>query len=463
MPDYILDNHNSAFQNIYQKMDNQAQKRFFSSWLWIQQESNRLGLPKEDTILYMEMLNLFSLSNENETLVTQIGRDNIRRHWKKVIPKSSEYITNFSEYFISSSPYVDTAKAVFSIQALTAIPLGISSQTDQASVIDAQAKIYRNLKNSSYNEKKWYDSIRHLNSSFIPLFYTRNMNMGNKASGDYSRLLAFPGTNLLSIQGPFKSEVLRFIQDSWGCSCIKIDLQAAHTFIARGFILRSGELTPELDSFLLDPKGVWEKIDSFIKESYPIAHSRFSPLDGSQKGMLKKISKTTLYKVLNGGSIARHDNLEEVFKDDSLYNDDIEFGLGEALRAVPIFVELIKFNKLCLNNRNQVYLPTIVESTPSSYKATSRVLASLESMILANLSFKLLEKGYLIISLEHDGLVCLDLDENRVPYPELEAHLSDLVSDFTQSLFKTNLKVCVSSAVDEEILISVAPKNIDSN
>jgi hypothetical protein len=441
MPSEVVQRQSSNFQSIYNGWSEEQKQAFYRSYVWLASELGRLDVPSNLTMSFEQILDLLSLPPDDRmTLENEEGRNLIRSHWSQVL----QTIGTFEKpepYFLDGGRYLDLPQAINSLHCLCAIPLATVSRTNVSSLIRVQPILYKSTQELVDLElNPWYLCNRHMDQSLIPLFYSRNMTVKGL---DYSRLNGFPGTNLGNIEKQFKNVILNWIQVNWKCKILKADYQGCHTRIAKGLLNRSMQ-TPELDLML--GGNLWENAIEHIAQLHPVAFKRYSKVKRSE---LKGMIKTAFYMALNGGKLDRHTKFKKVFgKHTDLYDDDVKFGLSLAIRGIPVFSELTKFNHLCLNKGRSLNLPTLTSETPSSYKATSRVLASLESLMLVQLVFGLKKRGFLVISLEHDGVLAIANPNCPLTQDELALEISSEISVYSQSLYNNCAQVEISPFED---------------
>lgn len=244
------------------------------------------------------------------------------------------------------------------------------------------------------NERNWWDSKREF-TSLIPIEYR-----WTKAPR-----LSVKGTTINGIKKPLKRSCLLAI----ACAdpnfvIIDLDMRSAHSFIAAKL---AGE--DSLIRDLINNKNIWADKIQEIRRDFP---SYVSDKE------LKNSLKIGVYGTLNGGNptgaeILDDNIIEGVFGGlDHKRKDEVKHKIQKVLKEWKLIDSIKELNELVSvksNEGNIMYgIDRIKEyELKERHKMISRYLQGYEVVLLSIISYYILFHGGLVVSLEHDGVVCL--------------------------------------------------------
>jgi hypothetical protein len=222
-------------------------------------------------------------------------------------------------------------------------------------------------------------------------------------------------SGIVGLKGIYRENIINKLNNHWlpeGFRVVTLDLKACHTGI---FVGLAGERIAPFTTKAYQSNRFWDVcIETALSSGIKI-----------EKEYLKRI----FYKALNGGSVDTPESIVKslLFYYSSKMSQEDALTMARDMIKVPAIKELGRFQRT-LAERKYVYLtftdepfrggfqPGFQSSDPkdhpsrSSYHGgliTSRVLVTVEQVIVMSLYVKLLELGSIPLCLEHDGIVIL--------------------------------------------------------
>jgi hypothetical protein len=279
-------------------------------------------------------------------------------------------------------------------------------------------------------------------------FFDNRPFLGGLTPKEYYRTnaprLTTKGSTLHGMRKDVKSDILKQITNMFDCQIIDFDFAGAHAVIATRLLGPSERLLRECVS----SSSFWDdQTEIFMRRN------GFSDLKISQKEC-RAMLKIMLYTSLNGGnplSPARvFDNLGN-FKFDLVIqvHQGLDFrqsadyaNFCKVFAENPLIEEVKSLNEKCVGEwGDRVY--TVDNTSPykieSKHKGISRVLQSFEVVMLSVLVRGCLSSGLLPLSLDHNGVLCLDINKTQVT--NLEKDLTDQMCDWSTYLLKRPIQV----------------------
>lgn len=256
--------------------------------------------------------------------------------------------------------------------------------------------------------------------------------------------LTTKGSTLHGMRKDVKSDLLKQITNMFDCQIVDFDFAGAHAVIATRLLGPSERLLRECVS----SSSFWDDQTKIF-----MLRNGFSDLKISQKEC-RAILKIMLYTSLNGGnplSPARvFDNLGN-FKFDLVtqVHQGLDFrqsadyaNFCKVFAENPLIDEVKSLNEKCVSEwGDRVY--TVDRKSPykieSKHKGISRVLQSFEVVMLSVLVRACLSLGLLPLSLDHDGVLCLDINKTQIT--NLEEALTNEMLDWSTYLLKRPIQV----------------------
>ena len=273
--------------------------------------------------------------------------------------------------------------------------------------------------------------------------------------------LSVKGSTLHGMHVDLKRNVLIGASLHTDCSFLDLDLGAAHAAVATSFLSSRSVLAK-----VLSVPNFW---DTQVTEFQP----RFKGLITSSE--LRKILKIGLYTALNGGTPYSERRLTETLKGTASKSIG---GLKDpaAITKLPIYSLLEAFLREYtllkevkdLNLRCSVPLPSgryhmtyaIDRFEPYIYKSPhmgiSRVLQSVEVIMLAVLVRSILIHGGVPISLDHDGcLVLIPKFMTKEQVKSLEISLTKEISAWSEYLVHRSIPVVAKMCICDGQIVSL--------
>jgi hypothetical protein len=233
---------------------------------------------------------------------------------------------------------------------------------------------------------------------------------------------------------------------------LELDMSACHSRVASSLLPPNSELNKALTK-----SNFWE-----------LQVTNFLPLyvnEGVEMNfkMLKRILKVFLYTSLNGGNPASEERLT-----DNLTSNAMDLLPKSHITQSKIFritkriaedfklvVEVKDLNKQCYTmGLNKGYTFTVDRFDPyvndQVYKGISRVLQGFEVCLLSVLTLNVMKRGFIPLSLDHDGLMALilleetekdDKESISKKIEELELQLSESMNQWSNYLIKAPLPI----------------------
>ena len=281
------------------------------------------------------------------------------------------------------------------------------------------------------SKRGYFFTRRNFSTGLIPKKYERTK----------APRISAKGSTFHGMKKELKWAIIDRLTKNFTCKIVDFDLSGAHANIAT--CLQGGG--PTLLKQMTTSPSFWDERTELYWPS--VERSNL----GIDKSALRESLKIMLYTSLNGGNPLNpervRDNLKAVDATlglSILELDDFEYTtLFKEFVGIfgsdPLVSEVKNLNEICVNNdKNSVFAIDRVEEykIDSVHQGISRVLQSFEVILLSILVKSCLDKRYLPLSLDHDGVLCLVEESQDVE--EAAKKLSEGISEWSEYLLKGN-------------------------
>lgn len=293
--------------------------------------------------------------------------------------------------------------------------------------------------------KKYFEQ-RRLFSTLVPSFYKRT---------DAPRI-STAGSTFHGMKKNLLISILKELSLNRQVAFLDVDMSAAHTRIAR-YLLANSE--SDLDKSLQD--------EFFWPQQVALYKPILKGIDLDDK-TIKKLLKVGLYTSLNGGTPSSEARLianlglnaenylltHNLTTTEALTKSELFTQTRELMNSFQLIREVKALSSQCATknfdtNNYEVYTvdrlqPYIVDS---AHKGISRVLQGFEVVLLSVLVFQIIQRGFKVISLDHDGVLIMI---SRKQFKALEESPSKIADSLSEDLFANFSSYLLDQAVPIE-------------